>query len=165
MQPLDLDDISQFFEAYITSERMIGFLCNTHDPDLVSDLEKIQVNLSVAQAERNFLLICKLNADFHMRLAQATKNIYIRDFCAKLHGLARRISLYVFLHELDSNTNADKFTLANKSAHDEIIRKVRNRDNDEMVDSLSRHALLFRDRIVQVISQTHCHEFPVRPSV
>jgi hypothetical protein len=26
--------------------------------------------LSVAQAERNFLLICKLNADFHMRLAQ-----------------------------------------------------------------------------------------------
>jgi hypothetical protein len=42
---------------------------------------------------------------------------------------------------------------------------VRNRDNDEMVDSLSRHALLFRDRIVQVISQTHCHEFPVRPSV
>lgn len=163
VHPLDLDDIRQFFEAYITSERMIGYLSNTRDPDLVSDLEQIQVKLSAAQVERNFLLICKLNADFHLRLAQATNNIYIFDFCAKLHRLARRISLYVFLHELDPTTNGDKYVLENKGAHDEIIRQVRNGDNVEMIDSLTRHALLFRDRIVRVISQTRSDEFPVRP--
>ena len=163
VRPLDLDDVRQFFEAYITSERTVGYLCNTNDPDLAMDLEQIEVNLSAARAERNYLLICTQNADFHLRLAQAMNNTYIYDFCAKLHRLARRISLYVFLHEMNSTMNHNKYSRTNNNAHNKIIQQVRNGDNVAMIDNLTSHAMLFRDRIVKVISQTRSQEMPIRP--
>ena len=90
-------------------------------------------------------------------------NTYIYDFCAKLHRLARRISLYIFLNEPNSTINHDKYIHLKNDAHNKVIQQVRNGDNVAMIDNLTSHAMLFRDRIVRVISQTRSQEMPIRP--
>ncbi len=161
VHPLDLDHISKLFDAYVVGERMVGFFCNCNDPTLVSDLEAIQAEYDRHQTARNYLRITQQNAKFHGRLAQASGNEYIFEFCARLYNLARRVSFFIYLREGDRDFRfVTHGKLINKH-HNQIIRMVKKNDSAGLIDVLTSHAALFRSRVIRVLDQSRSSEFPV----
>ena len=78
--PLDMGHILQFFDAYIASERMNGFFCNTGHPNLAANLSSIEEQYENAADAGRYLEMTRLNAALHHRIAAATENTHIADF-------------------------------------------------------------------------------------
>jgi len=161
VHPLDLDHISNLFDAYVVGERMVGFFCNFSDPTLRSDLEAIQAKYVRHQTARKYLKITQQNARFHSRLAKASGNEYIIEFCARLYNLARRVSFFIYLREGDRDS---KFIMHGKlinEHHNQIIQMVKKGDRPGLIDALTNHAALFRSRVIRVLDQSKSSEFPL----
>jgi len=159
--PLDIDHVKHLVDAYIAAERLVGYFCITDHPKLSDDLQRIQKKYAVVQGNRSYLNITKRNAEFHTRLAVATENDYICDFCTRLYNLARRMSFFIYLRESDSEKNFSRHAVLINRDHDEIIKLIQAGDNDNLIDVLTRHAKMFRDRVMRVIGQTRSENFPV----
>ena len=158
---LDLDHVSQLFEAYILGERMVGFLCRTEEEDLVRDLGRIQGAYDRVQAKRDLLNVTRENAEFHTRLARATQNTYVYDHCRRLYNIARRVSFFIYRSERDPLKSFHDHALKINRHHERIIQCVADGDNAALIDVLTEHALLFRLRVTRVLTESHGEEFPV----
>ena len=154
VRPLDIDHVKQLFDAYFTSERVNGHFCNTSHADLVADLERIRESYEQASAARDYLEVTRLNSAFHRRIALATGNEYYREFSARLHGQARRLSYFIYLSESHQTKRLDRHQRKIGAHHNAIIEMVRGGDNDGLVEIMTEHAQLFHDRIMRAIGAT-----------
>lgn len=161
VHPLDLDHISQLFDAYAVAERMVGYFCNCSEPALADDLERIEIEYERHQQARDYLMITLQNARFHSRLAQASGNEYIFAYCAGLYNLARRVSFFIYLRETDRNSKFDTNGRLIIKHHKTIMKMVKAGDNAGLIDILARHAALFRSRVIRVLDQSRSDEFPI----
>ncbi|MGE0797165.1 MAG: GntR family transcriptional regulator [Lautropia sp.] len=150
VSPLDIHNIRDLFNAYFASERMVGFFCNTRQGGLVADLEALNSRYVKYVETREFLKLTEINALFHSRIARATENIYILEFAERLQNQARRISYYIFKLDVESEryqTHQHRVT----GEHDAIIQAIKKHDNGRLVDLLTKHALLFQERVHTVM--------------
>jgi DNA-binding GntR family transcriptional regulator len=161
VRPLDLAHVRQLFDAYFVSERMNGYFCRTHDDGLVDDLVAFQDAYDTAQKAWRFLDMTRINTRMHSRIAAATHNEYIIDFCARLQNQARRLSYFVYLHEKGEAKNLDRHQKRIRRDHLDIIAAVRAGDNGKLVDVLTEHARLFQERIMHAIGDTRGTGFPL----
>jgi DNA-binding GntR family transcriptional regulator len=152
VRPLDLGDISSFFEAYLVSERSTAYYCHLSAPGLVADLQAIQAEHDKAVASQSFLEISRFNAAFHLRITQATGNDYLLGFASQLHNIARRISCFVYQQE---SAEQQAFQSRQRTIVDEhriIIDAIDKRDRDRLLLTITDHANLFRHRISSFIN-------------
>lgn len=161
VHPLDLGHVRQLFEGYIALERLVGFLCLTRQAGLVEDLERLQSMYDESQTAGDFLTITRRNSAFHNRLAASTRNEYVMEFAARLYNLARRVSFYIYSHEKNHEFNLQKHGKLINRDHEDIIACIRENDNTALIEVMTRHAVLFRDRITGVFSLSLTEEFPV----
>lgn len=159
---LDLSHVRQFFEAYIALERLVGFLCVTGQEGLVEDLAALQALYSESQDGADYPLIAERNAAFHIRIAAATENEYIAGFAARLHNLGRRVAYYNYTHEENREHTFRTLAVRIDRDHEAIIDHVRNSDNAALIETLTTHALAFRDRIMRVFLRVRTAGYPVR---
>lgn len=160
VRPLDIQHIRQLFDAYIASERAVGFFSRI-DADLADDLWSIEKQYQDAYAERSFLKMTQINARFHGYIAVATRNEYIAEYALRLYNSGRRLSYFVYLTEKESMLNLQEMQGHIKGDHDEIIDAVRQCDNERLIEILTRHAGLFHDRVMRVISDTRAGSSPL----
>ncbi|QKD19625.1 GntR family transcriptional regulator [Mesorhizobium sp. NZP2077] len=147
VRPLDLSDLTQFFEAYLVSERSSAYYCRLAQPHLVKDLESIQDNHHRAVSNQMFLEISRYNAAFHIRIAEATENEYLIGFASRLHNMARRLAYYVYLRESGEQQAFQNRQRIIVDEHRAIIEAIRNKDRDRLLATITNHAELFRRRI------------------
>lgn len=147
VRPIDLGDVTQFFEAYQVSERSVGYYCRFSNAGLVPDLERIQEAHDRAVANQQFLDISKENAAFHIRLAHATENGYLLDWSTRLHSIGRRLAYFVYQREADEKQLFAQRQQRIIDDHHAMIAAVRDGDRDRLLDILTRHGELFRQRI------------------
>lgn len=159
--PLDLNHVSEIFDAYILAERMVGFLGRLDQPGLADDLSEIQKRYTRVQAKHDLPQITEQNAAFHSRLAQATRNAFVHAYATRLYNIARRISFFIYLQERDHDGTFARHAKLIDRHHDEIISLVEARDNGALIEKLTEHALLFRDRVTRVLADLHGEDFPV----
>jgi len=161
VRPIDIAHVRQFFDAYIASERVVGYFCRFDDPGLEGDLHAIQAGYLETYESRNFLRMAQLNARFHARLALATRNEYVAENAFRLYNHSRRLTYFVAmmektfipeLHETQDLINAD---------HDDILETVRRGGGEILVEILTRHAGLFHNRVMRAISKTRGEGAPV----
>lgn len=162
VRPLDLANVHELFEAYFLCERIVGFLCKTGQPGLLSDLRSLDKEYHAYAKQRNYLGMTRINANLHIRLAQSTENEYVLGFAERLHNQARRVSYYIFLADRDASQYAAHQRKVT-SDHAKIISAVEDGDNRELVRLLTAHASLFQDRIKAVIDASSAAEWPILP--
>ncbi len=161
VRPMDIPHIQQFFDAYIASERVVGYYCHLDDVSLERDLEAIQRDYLGAYAKKQFLKMTQLNARLHGRIAVATRNEYVAEHALRLYNHARRLSYFVSILENDFIPDLHETQAMIKADHDDIIATVRKQVSGKMVDILTRHAAMFHSRIMHVISKTSGETAPV----
>ena len=159
VRPMDIVHIRQFFDAYIASERVVGFYCRLDDATLGVDLAAIQRDYLRAYAAGEFQRMTHLNARLHARIAVATRNEYVAENALRLYNHARRLSYFVSLLEQDFIPDLHETQALIKADHEDIIHVVGKRPGGTMaggklVDILTRHAAMFHSRIMRVIART-----------
>lgn len=159
---LDLSHVRQFFDAYVAAERLVGFLCVTEQAGLVEQLERLQALYHESQEAADYRLTSARNAAFHTRLAEATENDYIAGFAARLHNLGRRVSFYNYTHEENREHTFRVLGARIDVEHEAIIGHVRDGDNAALTETLTLHAMAFRDRIMRAFLRVRTVGFPVR---
>jgi DNA-binding GntR family transcriptional regulator len=159
VRPLDIRQLKQFFDAYITAERTSGHFCNPWHANLVSDLREVEEEYEIESARHAFLQVTRLNAKFHLRIARATENEYLFTFCSLLHNQGRRISYFIDQVEARHSKQLRMHQEKIKGHHLEIIRVIAAQNNARLVELLTEHALLFHDRIMHAIGDTNAPAF------
>lgn len=159
VRPMDIVHIRQFFDAYIASERVVGFYCRLDDATLGVDLAAIQRDYLRAYAAGEFQRMTHLNARLHARIAVATRNEYVAENALRLYNHARRLSYFVSLLEQDFIPDLHETQALIKADHEDIIHVVGKRPGGnvaggKLVDILTRHAAMFHSRIMRVIART-----------
>lgn len=161
VRPLDIVHIRQFFDAYIASERVVGYYCHLDDPTLERDLAAIQREYLAAYSKKHYQKMTQLNARLHGRIAVATRNEYVAENALRLYNHARRLSYFVSLLEQDFIQDLHETQAMIRADHEDIIETVHKKASGKMVDILSRHASMFHSRIMRVISKTRGEGSPL----
>lgn len=161
VRPLDIQHIRQFFDAYIASERVVGYYCRIGDSDLAAALSTVERDYQAAYAKHRFLEMTQQNARFHGRIAVATQNEYIAEHALRLYNHARRLSYFIYLTETNFIQDLHEMQDHIRADHDDIIGTVRKGDNTKLVDILTRHAGLFHTHVMRVISNTRGESSPL----
>jgi DNA-binding GntR family transcriptional regulator len=170
---LDLADTAQFFDAYIVSERSLGYFCRFANPSLVANLRSIQADHERAVKRDRFLDVSQHNAAFHGRIAEATENSYLAEFSGRLHNLARRLAYFVYANEADDQDALDTQQRHIIDEHHRIIVAIDKRDRAALLSELTSHAERFQHRIGRFVSRrdrdvlkfgTDASRSPNRPS-
>lgn len=161
VRPLDIQHIRQFFDAYIASERVVGYYSRLGDTDLASRLRSIEREYREAYAKQRFLEMTQLNACFHGRIAVATQNEYIAEHALRLYNHARRLSYFIYLTEKSFIRDLHQMQDHIKVDHDDIVGTVKQGDTAKLVDILTRHAVLFHNHVVRVVSETRGESSPL----
>lgn len=161
VRPLDIQHIRQFFDAYIASERVVGYYSRIGDAELASGLEFIEREYQEAYAKHRFLEMTQLNARFHGRIAVATQNEYIAEHALRLYNHARRLSYFIYLTEKAIIRDLHEMQGHIKADHDNIIETIRRGDNAKLVDILTKHTGLFHNHVMRVVSETRGESTPL----
>ena len=154
VRPIDLAHVQQFFDAYIASERLVGYFCRLDDASLAGDLQAIQADYLRAYAKREFDQMTRMNARLHGRIAIATRNEYVAENAFRLYNHARRLSYFVSVMEKDFFRGLHETQAMIRADHTRILEVVRRRDNVRLVDILTRHAGMFHDRVMRIAGST-----------
>jgi len=165
VRPLDIQHIQHFFDAYIASERIVGYFCRLDDPTLERDLKEIQRSYLAAYAKERLLQMTRANARLHGRIAVATRNEYVAENALRLYNHARRLSYFSYMLEQDFIPDLRETQAMIKADHDDIIATVRKKTEGRLVDILSRHAVMFHSRITRVLSKTRGENAPIPVSL
>ena len=161
VRPLDVGQISVFFDAYHIGERMIAYFCRLPNSELADRLESIQREHEAAVRDRDYLDITCLNAKFHTSIAKATGNEFICDFSTRLHNHARRLSFLVYRMELDDPAFHRDQERGIVSEHNRIVAAIRQGDRAELIDVMGRHARRFQQRITRFVDTSRGLDFPI----
>ena len=161
VRPLDILHIQNFFDAYIASERIVGYFCRLDDPTLARDLEAIQASYLAEYSKGRLLQMTRANARLHGRIAVATRNEYVAENALRLYNHARRLSYFSYMLEQDFIPDLHETQAMIKADHEDIIRTVRKKIEGALVDILSRHAAMFHSRITRMLSKTRGQNAPI----
>lgn len=161
VRPIDIAHIRQFFDAYIASERLVGYFSHLDDPQLEQGLQAIQIEYLKSYDRRNFQKMAQLNAMFHARIAMSSRNEYVAENAFRLYNHARRLSYFVAVMEKDFFPDLHETQDLIRADHDDIIDTVRRGLHQKLIDILTRHAGLFHNRMVRAIAKTRGQGAPV----
>lgn len=161
VRPIDIAHVSQFFDAYIASERVVGYFCRLEDEGLERDLQAIQAEYMENYDKRRFPRMAQLNARFHARIAIATRNEYVAENAFRLYNHARRLTYFVAMMEKSFIPDLHETQDLIRADHDDIIDTVRAGAADNLVEILTRHACLFHNRAMRAITKTRGEGAPI----
>jgi DNA-binding GntR family transcriptional regulator len=161
VQSMNLAEVARFFDAYVASERLIGFFCRFSNPGFETDMTTIQERHDEAVRNDEFLEIVKTNSEFHMRIAAATENPYIERFSRRIHLAARRLVYFVYQTEAEETLYYEEQQSSILDEHGQVLKRIHMADRDGLVDVLTVHAKRFQHRVSRFIDSGRGAEFPV----
>lgn len=161
VRPIDIAHISQFFDAYIASERVVGYFCRLDDEGLERDLQEIQTEYLQNYGLRRFPRMAQLNARFHARIAISTRNEYVTENAFRLYNHARRLTYFVAMIEKNFIPDLHETQDLIRADHDDIIDAVRSGAGENLIEILTRHACLFHNRAMRAIAKTRGEKAPI----
>ncbi len=149
--PMNLENAMQLLDAYALSERMVAARVRFDHPDLLATLRAVDAGYERFTAAGDILNVTAQNAEFHAVLAAATGNVHIEQFSQHLHSLARRLSYYVYRAEKSQSDGHARLFDRTTEDHRRIIEAIRDEDRDRLVEVMTRHAGLFRERLSRLM--------------
>lgn len=149
--PMNLENAMQLLDAYALAERMVAARLRFDHPDLLARLRDVNAEYERCTAAGDILNVTAQNAEFHALLAAATGNVHIEQFSQHLHSLARRLSYYVYRAEKSLSDGHARLFDRTTEDHRRIIGAVREEDRDRLIELMTRHAGLFRERLSRLM--------------
>jgi DNA-binding GntR family transcriptional regulator len=144
---LDFTEISQLFEAYRVSDRLIGHYCDFDDGSLVNDVQDCQRRQREAIRDRRFNDITYWFSRHRLRMAETCRNRYIYEFCERTHNQVRRLVCLQYQVEMHQPGFPEWQIELLTSLHADVIEALKGRDRRRLLAVLSDQIRVFEQRI------------------
>lgn len=157
--PLDLTVIDELFLAARASERLAVHYCDFDDENLVADIEEIHRQHREAVRRRVFLDVSRWHAASRVRIAEATHNRFIADFCRRMSNQMRRLSWLVYRIEAREAGFPDHPIQLLSELHHDLSQALVQRDRDRLMHEVTHQIDVFRSRVARTLTRAIDREF------
>lgn len=153
VKPLSMDDIGDFFEAYMLLQRIVFILSAERIMPLqLERAAKLEGRLEAACKVANIKAVRDLNLQFHSAIAVGCGNKYLQDSYSKLLQDSTRLSslLLRFTVETAWSTHAKGIT----SDHKMILAALSKRDTQAVGNYSDQHVTFFREQVFRAMQRS-----------
>jgi DNA-binding GntR family transcriptional regulator len=160
--PLDLDSISQLFEALDLYSRAICHLAATRrHPEALSAARRANQEFALAAKQNNFREMGEANWRFHYELGRASRNSFIADAQTRIMTETMRLAYLTHYSAVRRNTEYRSYFDRIVLEHNQILDNVEAGNAAEAEDLARQHTRLFQENIAQHILQNDLSTVPV----
>lgn len=139
--PIDFLNMHSYFDALVLMYRVTTKLAaQHHDAAALASIKEKQQQFAAAVQAQDALAMIATNAEFHLAIAEAGKNIYFTSLFKRLLDEGRRILRLYY------QSYSDRLPLRFVQEHDDMIDAIEQRD-------LDRSEKLAREHAEQIVAQ------------
>lgn len=152
---LDLMNYIKLIEAVGLLESFSAFLAVEQcSNDEIDELEVIMIKAKSAFEKKEILSVVEFDFEFHIRIAEFTRNEYIVQATARLQRLLSRYFYIALKNGLDASISNEE--------HLRIIKAFRRRNSEEVKNFMYLHTMETRDRISATLLNSGRPVFPTQ---
>jgi DNA-binding GntR family transcriptional regulator len=152
VKPLTIESISEFFEAYQLTQRLVFILSAdriaSEQVDAISALEK---HVEAAFRMKDIRAIRKLNDEFYGMVASGSSNKFLQELYIKLREFSSRLSAIIHKSLIGDDWDAHAETL--QLDHSRIISALSEKDCDAIGDISDAGVALFKQKVYQALER------------
>lgn len=143
----DVQDLPSYFNTLDLLYRATSRLAANERSDAhVESLRRIQAELEKAHAANDALLIVKLNRDFHVNIASASRNRWLESWTSTLLDHGQRLMRLHIMHP------HEKLLFEQLTYHRELIDAIAARDGEKAEAAAASDAKILRDQMAMIVS-------------
>jgi DNA-binding GntR family transcriptional regulator len=152
VKPLTIESISEFFEAYQLTQRLVFILSAdriaSEQVDVIAALEK---HVEAAFKMKDIRAIRKLNDEFYGMVASGSSNKFLQELYIKLREFSSRLSAIIHKSLIGDDWDAHAETL--QLDHSRIILALSEKDCDAIGDISDAGVALFKQKVYQALER------------
>lgn len=143
----DVQDLPSYFNTLDLLYRATARLAASERSEAhVESLRLVQDELESAHAADNALVIVKLNRDFHIIIASASRNRWLESWTSTLLDHGQRLMRLHIMHRRET------FPFEQLAHHRELIEAIAAREGDRAERAAASDAKIVRDQMAMIVS-------------
>lgn len=147
--PANLEDAQQVFFARQVVESNAAFsAARNASPEDLAALHKVLELESETGRSGNKYGYSSLNASFHSLVAQAARNVYLKNIC---EHLVWRSSIYVFFFDGYYTRRDFENHMHSPGQHKDIVAAIENKEAEKARDLMADHVRFIFDKLFRFI--------------
>ena len=152
VKALTIEDISEFFEAYQLTQRLVFILsADRITRQQVEKLSKIEKNIASAYGKQDIKEIRRLNDEFYGMVAIGCSNKYLQELYIRLRELSSRLSAMIHKSLIGEDWDAHAATL--QQDHDKIILALSKKDCHAIGGISDQDVALFKQKVYRALER------------
>ncbi len=153
VKALTFEDISEFFEAYQLTQRLVFVLsADRITGKQVETITEIEKNIAVACRNRDIKGVRKLNDEFYGMVALGCCNKYLQDLYIRLREFSSRLSAIIH-KSLVGGEDWDSHATTLQQDHEKIILALSKRDCQAIGDISDQDVALFKQKVYHALER------------
>lgn len=152
VKPLTFEDISEFFEAYQLTQRLVFILsADRISNEQVAALTKVDKRIANACRRQDISAIRKLNDEFYGIVATGCSNKFLQELYVKLREFSSRLSAMIHKSLIGNDWEAHAATL--QRDHEEIIQALSEKNCDAIGGISDQDVALFKQKVYRSLER------------
>ena len=152
VKPLTFEEISEFFEAYQLTQRLVFILsADRITKEQVTTLSRVDKQITNACRKQDITAIRKLNDEFYGIVATGCSNKFLQELYVKLREFSSRLSAMIHKSLIGNDWEAHASTL--QRDHEEIIRALSEKNCDAIGGISDQDVALFKQKVYQSLER------------
>lgn len=152
VKPLTFEDISEFFEAYQLTQRLVFVLsADRISEEQVAALSEVDKQLAKACRKQDIKAIRRLNDKFYGIVAAGCSNKFLQELYVKLREFSSRLS--AMIHKSLIGNDWDSHTATLQRDHEEIIQALAEKNCDAIGGISDQDVALFKQKVYQTLER------------
>ena len=152
VKPLTFEDVSEFFEAYKLTQRLVFILsADRITREQVAALSKVEKQIATACRKQDISAIRKLNDKFYGIVAAGCSNKFLVELYVKLREFGSRLSAMIHKSLIGNDWDAHATTLQRN--HEEIIHTLSEKNCDAIGHISDQDVALFKQKVYRSLER------------
>lgn len=152
VKPLAFEDISQFFEAYQLTQRLVFILsADRITEEQVAVLSRLEKKIATAGRKQDIKAISKLNDEFYGMVATGCANKFLQELYVKLREFGYRLSAMIHKSSIGNAWEVHVSTL--QRDHEKIIQALSEKNCKAIGGISDQDVALFKHKVYQSLER------------
>ena len=152
VKPLTFEGISEFFEAYQLTQRLVFILsADRISEQQVAKISSVEKKIAAACERQDIKSIRKLNDEFYGLVASGCSNKFLQELYIKLREFSSRLSAMIHKSLIGDDWATHSETL--QRDHEKIIEALSLKDCDAIGGISDQDVALFKQKVYQALER------------
>ncbi len=153
VRPITIQNTKAAFDALMILEMGVAHLAVRQDatPFIGAMQAANQAVVKATQAMNIFDLV-EANGVFHAHFAACSRNLYLIEALGKVRCETNRLAFMSYSNEIYLQGSLKEHYASVIAHHEQIIKSIRNRDENRLIMVIEAHVRIFKKRMIQYLT-------------